>query len=601
MDPERVETAQSQIDSFAIVCYNHPVGELWRLECIGINNQDLRDYLFRLFEDYPAVDCTSTELRFTQPFVPFLHLWAKFVDLVESVTEPVLRENLDILQHILKKQLKEAFKAYEVLQETACVNFDQLPIAFTPGEIILNKKDGVISAALLKEIERVTSDDEKDACYRFRVNQLDWDGMNCGVRESTFEIAEFEGALPLGDMDVLPLKSHPRHEVVKERLIARGRRFEKLRRERLMIYNAHGREMIVNERVIIDAKSFYEDARGLRASLKPLSDLEPENAIRKPIIPARATFRELVEGPATFCRGQGRPYTPEKRKTPDYSPLTDDQCLLAVPTVFGFGLDTKKWFKLSVSHLQEISWNSDAMDKLVIKESDKDLVLSHVCAAAQTPKFGEEKGQGSMILLAGPPGTGKTFTAETASEEVKRPLYKLSVSDLGTNAADVESNLTRVLRRCAKWAAILSIDEADVFLEVRSAHSLERNKIVSVFLRRLEYYSGAMILTANRYFTIDKAFESHIDLALPFKEPDAAARAKIWRNFVNRSVAASALGDGDLAPLAKVPLNGRHIQSAFKTACVLAARRRVPLNIEHLQTAVEARHRAARLLGGGGV
>lgn len=62
---------------------------------------------------------------------------------------------------------------------------------------------------------------------------------------------------------------------------------------------------------------------------------------------------------------------------------------------------------------------------------------------------------------------------------MKRPLYKLSVSDLGTNAADVESNLTRVLRRCAKWAAILSIDEADVFLEARSAHSLERNKIVS--------------------------------------------------------------------------------------------------------------------------
>lgn len=39
----------------------------------------------------------------------------------------------------------------------------------------------------------------------------------------------------------------------------------------------------------------------------------------------------------------------------------------------------------------EISWNSDAMDKLIINESDKDLVLSHVCAAP-TPRFGEEKG-----------------------------------------------------------------------------------------------------------------------------------------------------------------------------------------------------------------
>lgn len=79
--------------------------------------------------------------------------------------------------------------------------------------------------------------------------------------------------------------------------------------------------------------------------LKPLSELKPENAIRKPIIPTKATFRELVESPKVFCLGQGRPYTSEKRGAPDYSPLTDEQCLLAVPTVFGFGLDTKKWCK----------------------------------------------------------------------------------------------------------------------------------------------------------------------------------------------------------------------------------------------------------------
>lgn len=36
-----------------------------------------------------------------------------------------------------------------------------------------------------------------------------------------------------------------------------------------------------------------------------------------------------------------------------------------------------------------------------------------------------------------------------------------------------------MLRRCAKWNMILSIDEADVFLEARSPHSPERNKIVS--------------------------------------------------------------------------------------------------------------------------
>lgn len=262
-DAEAVVTPQSQIESFAIVCYNHPVGERWRLECIGINNEDLRDALFLLFEDYPGVDCSSEELSFTQPFVPFLHLWSRFVELVESVTEPVLRENLEILQHILKKQLKEAFKADEILQETGCVNFDHVPIAFTPGEVVLTKRDGVMSAALLKEIERVTSDDEKDVCYGFKVNQLDWDGLNCGVRESTFKIAEFEGDVPLGDLDIVPLKSHPRPEVIKERLIGRGRKFERLRREQHMIYNAHGREMIVHNTMMKASQSIPRPSKAL--------------------------------------------------------------------------------------------------------------------------------------------------------------------------------------------------------------------------------------------------------------------------------------------------------------------------------------------------
>lgn len=246
-DPEQDEIAESLRNTFSIVCGHHPVGESWKLECIWINNPDLREFLMTLFRDYPAIDCTSTELRFTQPFVPFLHRWGKFIGLVECEKEQILRENLEILRQILKKQLKEAFKANEVFEETTCVNFDQVPIAFIPGEVILNKKDGVISAALLKEVERVTSDDKKDACYRFRVNQLDWDGMNCGVRESTFEMEEFKGTLPLADMDILPLRCHPHLEIVRERLIARGRKFEKLRRQHFMTYNAQGREMLVHQ------------------------------------------------------------------------------------------------------------------------------------------------------------------------------------------------------------------------------------------------------------------------------------------------------------------------------------------------------------------
>ncbi len=37
---------------------------------------------------------------------------------------------------------------------------------------------------------------------------------------------------------------------------------------------------------------------------------------------------------------------------------------------------------------------------------------------------------------------------------------------------------------------VVLLDEADVFLEQRSLANLERNALVSVFLRVLEYYDG---------------------------------------------------------------------------------------------------------------
>jgi hypothetical protein len=44
---------------------------------------------------------------------------------------------------------------------------------------------------------------------------------------------------------------------------------------------------------------------------------------------------------------------------------------------------------------------------------------------------------------------------------------------------------------------VLLLDEADVFMEARSSHDLDRNKLVAIFLRLLEYFEGIMFLTTN--------------------------------------------------------------------------------------------------------
>lgn len=54
------------------------------------------------------------------------------------------------------------------------------------------------------------------------------------------------------------------------------------------------------------------------------------------------------------------------------------------------------------------------------------------------------------------------------------PLYMMSAGDLGLDPRNIETKLNNILEMCTKWSAILLLDEADVFLEQRSLHELER-------------------------------------------------------------------------------------------------------------------------------
>lgn len=197
------------------------------------------------------------------------------------------------------------------------------------------------------------------------------------------------------------------------------------------------------------------------------------------------------------------------------------------------------------------------------------------------------------MLLSGEPGVGKTLTAEAVSEEMKTPLYAMSAGELGNDAYDVETNLQKVLEISAKWDAVLLLDECDVFLEQRTVSDLQRNKLVAVFLRLLEYYKGVMFLTTNRVSTFDAAFQSRIHLTINYPSLDESSRLMVWQTFAGDTVSNSGLTDTDLTKLAKLKLNGREIKNIIKTARLLANRRSTTLAIEHVETVLRIKNDTA--------
>jgi SpoVK/Ycf46/Vps4 family AAA+-type ATPase len=235
---------------------------------------------------------------------------------------------------------------------------------------------------------------------------------------------------------------------------------------------------------------------------------------------------------------------------------------------------------LLVKHIQDIPWDKSTFDhRLVLPEEKKELIRAlitvHIGKTEVKSDFMEGKGEGLIILLHGGPGTGKTLTAESVAELAGRPLYRVTCGDIGTDPESVEKYLESVLFIGSTWGCVVLLDEADVFLEERTKMDMQRNALVSVFLRVLEYYDGILILTTNRIGTFDEAFKSRVQLALHYPPLDEDSRYEIWLNLMQ---ALSDSGENPnfddirkkLPKLAQYSLNGRQIRNTVNNARQLA-------------------------------
>jgi hypothetical protein len=119
----------------------------------------------------------------------------------------------------------------------------------------------------------------------------------------------------------------------------------------------------------------------------------------------------------------------------------DTELMLCSRIIRGFSLQSKKWstyrdvmmpgLKLTgiaqffVDCVEDIPWQDNVIENLVLSEDHKDLVLGFVeCHRGTEDEFDdfiEGKGRSLIFLLSGPPGVGKTLTAEAGEKNPKNP------------------------------------------------------------------------------------------------------------------------------------------------------------------------------------
>lgn len=241
----------------------------------------------------------------------------------------------------------------------------------------------------------------------------------------------------------------------------------------------------------------------------------------------------------------------------------------------------------------DVLWDSNIIDNLVIPGDQKDfiriLVETHIDSGFDD--IVRDKGKGLVGLLSGPPGVGKTLTAEAVAEIAHKPLYTVSSGELGDSPTHVQKALDQIMELAEAWNAVVLLDEADVFLIKRDNMNLTRNAITTIFLRQLEYYQGILLLTTNRQSSFDPAFKSRIHFSIDYPELDLDARRTIWGMFLRRTSESKEvvvdIGDDELVELAKLQLNGRQIKNAVKIVHTTALRNDVPITSASIHRALK--------------
>lgn len=194
------------------------------------------------------------------------------------------------------------------------------------------------------------------------------------------------------------------------------------------------------------------------------------------------------------------------------------------------------------------------------------------------------------VILAGPPGTGKTMAVHALSTELGLELYKVDLSQLVDKyIGETEKRLEDIFKKAESSNMILFFDEADAIMgkrsETKDAHDKYANTEIAYILQRIEEYDGIVILATNYLQNIDPAFMRRIKYVVNFDIPDIETRKNIWMSSFAPQVPLA--NDIDFDYLAEsFELSGGNIKNIVLNATFLAAADGGKVEMKHIMRAV---------------
>lgn len=541
-------------------------------------------YILKAFRDvvksHPTIPSDfATPVSIPVPSEMLFHHWDDLQSYSSDLQDDTAHSHLDLLLKFMDFDMGVARKKYLAQVRSGLVEFARLGILFRPGDAVVTY---IKAHPWLLKVDKTAYEthDKRGKYCEIQCSYSDYDGEKYGVSKHTFRLYQKEDFGSDHPSKILDLKVYPRACAPDDKELERS-----LRERGQLFLSITG----------VLVRQYDGPAQYLKTP--PLSFFHPdEDDWKQLFMPYTETGRVIIDR-KTF--EQDHPSGIISKR-----PLESLDTALCPPYVLGFSCSRKDWCRFFITNLSEVFWKPNAFDELILPQSQLNLVRALVTShtfPADARDEDQQKGKGLVCLLHGPPGSGKTLTAECAAETTQKALIRASISELNKHdrAWFFEFELTRVLRLATTWKAIVLLDEADVFLEARgddSHDAANRNALVAVFLRHLEYFSGIVFLTTNRIHVFDAAMKSRVHLALGYHEPSQDSRRQIWKQSLERQsqvLLGNAGEEVDVDSTADLlcveRLNGREISNAIHTASTLARYAEEPLALSHIQEVLGVR------------
>ena len=206
------------------------------------------------------------------------------------------------------------------------------------------------------------------------------------------------------------------------------------------------------------------------------------------------------------------------------------------------------------------------------------------------------QGQGLLVLLSGPPGTGKTMAAQVIAAHLKQDLVRVNLAQYVSKwVGETAKHCETLLNHVAEMDAVLFIDECDALLakrsnEMRDAQDRFTNTDSAHLLQAIESFAGVALLATNLKGNIDPAFLRRLRYIVDFTKPDAAQRRLLWGRLVDELAGEAAhrtLGPALDALAASVEATAAQTKFALLGTLFAARKEKADLAARHLLLGLE--------------